>query len=173
MNVILIGPRGSGKSTLARLIASALWRQAVDMDELVLARFDETTVADVWKNRGESAWRAAEIEVMREVLAGDEQVIAAGGGAPTIEAIQTMLAEAREAGRAKVVYLQCDPGVLRERLSRDGGDRPSLTGGDPIAEIEQVVATRDDLYRRAADVTLDVTQLSPREAADYLMRTHF
>lgn len=171
MNIILIGCRGSGKSTLAKMIASALWRKAVDMDDLVLARFGEGRVSDVWNVHGEGAWRDAETEVMRELLAGDEQVIAAGGGAPTVAEIRAMLAEARRDGRARVIYLQCEPRILRERLAAAPGDRPSLTGADPHEEIESVAAARDGAYRQCADFTVDVSRLSAREAADYLMRT--
>lgn len=171
MNIILIGCRGSGKSTLAKIIASALWRKAVDMDDLVLARFTEPRVSDVWRVHGENAWRAAEAEVMRQLLAGDDQVIAAGGGAPTVAEVQAMLTEARKSGRARVIYLQCEPRILRERLAAAPGDRPSLTGVDALDEIEAVAAARDGVYRSCADFTIDVSRLTARDAADYLMRT--
>lgn len=173
MNVMLIGARASGKSTLARVIASALWRQAVDMDDLVLAQFAESTISEVWRVLGETAWREAETTVMEEVLKGDEQIIAAGGGAPLIPAVQECIAAAREAGALKVIYLACEAGELRRRLLAEPGDRPPLIGRDPAEELEVVLAQRDPVYRMIADVVLDVSHLSERDAADYLIRNYF
>lgn len=173
MNVMLIGARASGKTTLARIIANALWRQAVDMDEAVLAQFAEDSIAEAWRVHGESEWRRAEARVIVELLKGDDQVIAAGGGAPLVPAVQEAIDRARQDGRLKVIYLACDASELRRRLTEQPGDRPSLTGRNAADEIEVVLAQRDPIYRMIADVVLDVSHLGERDAADYLIRNHF
>lgn len=173
MNIMLIGARASGKSTLARIIADALWRKFIDMDQVVLAQFAEESISEVWRVHGEPAWRDAEGRVITELLKADEQIIAAGGGAPLVPAVQQAMDAARAAGRLKVVYLACDAVELRRRLSTQVGDRPSLTGRPPSEEIEIVLAQRDPIYRMVADVVLDVSRLGERDAADYLIRSHF
>lgn len=173
MNVMLIGARAAGKTTLARIIGHALSRHAVDMDDLVLAQFAEETIAEVWQSHGESAWREAEAQVIVEVLKGVDQVIAVGGGAPLVAAVEAAVQTAQRAGRVKVVYLFCDPGELRRRLTEQPGDRPSLTGRDSSEEIELVLSQRDPVYRAMADAVVDVSRLSERDAADYLIRNYF
>jgi shikimate kinase len=173
MNVMLIGARASGKSTLARVVANALWRKAVDMDDLVLAQFAEPTISEVWRVHGEPAWREAEATATAELLRADDQIIAAGGGAPLIPAVQEVIAQARAIGQLRVIYLACDAAELRRRLEAEPGDRPPLIGRDPAEELEVVLAQRDPVYRMIADVILDVSHLGERDAADYLLRNHF
>jgi len=173
MNVMFIGARAAGKTTLARIIGLALSRQVVDMDELVLAQFEEESIAHVWRSHGERAWRDAEARVIDEVLKGEDQVIAAGGGAPLVPAVQSAIEAAQQAGRVKVIYLYCDPGELKRRLAEQPGDRPSLTGRDSVDEIELVLAVRDPVYRALTNTVVDVSHLGERDAADLLIRDHF
>jgi len=67
-----------------------------------------------------------------------------------------------------LVWLMAPASVLRERLARDAGtadSRPGLQGSDPLAEVEEILAQREPLYRAAADVILDTTDLTPTEVA--------
>lgn len=173
MNVMFIGARAAGKTTLARIIGLALSRQVVDMDELALAQFEEESVAQVWHSHGERAWREAEARVIDEVLKGEDQVIALGGGAPLVPAVEAAIQAAQQDGRVKVIYLFCSPGELKRRLAEQPGDRPSLAGRDSADEIELVLSQRDPVYRALANAVVDVSRLGERDAADVLIRAHF
>lgn len=169
--LILIGLRGSGKSTLARELAARLSGAWVDLDDVTPRELACATVADAWSTRGEPAFRAAEVAALAKVLAGDALVIALGGGTPTAPGAAELLRAEQHAGRARVVYLRASPTTLRVRL-RDamGANRPSLTGGDPLAEIEDVFARRDGPYRRIADRVIEVDGMSEAAAAEALAR---
>jgi shikimate kinase len=86
------------------------------------------------------------------------QVLAPGGGVVLDpENVQVL----REHGL--VIWLTAAPAALGRRLLHDRGSedfRPSLTGADPVTEIEQVLAEREPLYRAAAHLTIDTTDLS-------------
>lgn len=59
------------------------------------------------------------------------------------------------------MYLKASPTTLRARLeSSDNSDRPSLTGGDVLDEIETVYAQRDPLYMDLAESVIHVDQVS-------------
>jgi len=158
-NLLLIGLRGSGKTTIAGALAERQGRAWLDLDDAVLARFrDCQTVSQVFERHGQSAFRVAETEALRRAL--DEQrgaIIALGGGTPTAPGARALLESARSAGEVVLVYLRCTPMELRERLGRSGlgADRPSLTGEDPLAEIERVFEQRDVLYRDLASETIE------------------
>jgi len=164
MHVLLIGPRASGKTSVGRWLAKHLSRPFVDLDDRALAQFDEDTVRDVFERHSEDAWRAAEVRALSQVLPAEApHIIALGGGTPMIEAAQERLELEQNAGRAFIVYLRTDPDALRQRLSSDPGDRPSLTGADPIGEIETVLKQRAATYEALADLICDTDERSPDE----------
>ena len=157
--LLLIGPRGSGKTTVGVCLAERLGRLFIDTDVRVLQRFDEVTVSEVWQTHGESAWRAAETQVMREILTDDVDggvVCALGGGAPMIDEVADLIDGARQDGRAVVVYLRGTPETLRTRLTDETSDRPSLTGADPLDEIGDVLAARESTYVRLSDTIIEI-----------------
>lgn len=166
MNVLLIGPRGSGKSTIGRRLAARRGDRFIDTDRLALATFREPTVSEVWARHGEAAWRRAELGVLRSCLAADGAVAALGGGIPMIAGAAAEISRARRQGRARVIYLHCEPATLRQRLAAHPGDRPPLRGEDALGEIEQVLAEREPVYRSLSDWVVDVTNRTEPEALE-------
>lgn len=173
MNIILIGYRGSGKTSIGRKIADQTWKDFVDTDALVMAEFGGRTIRDIWETDGEPAFRQAEVEVTRKVLAGSNQVIALGGGTVMQPDARQAVVEAEDAKR---IYLSCRPAVLAERIAGDAstaGARPDLTEkGGGVEEITAVLEERDPVYREVADAVFDVTYTSIDEAVAHLTRHH-
>lgn len=156
MKLLLIGLRGSGKSTVGRRVADALGVGFCDLDELTPRRMGHARVADAWRARGEDAFREAEAGALEEVLAGEAGVVSLGGGTPTAPGVAARLEALRQDGAARVVYLRAGADDLRRRLAgAENTDRPSLTGAGTLEEIEAVLAARDGLYRRLADVVVE------------------
>jgi len=170
MNILLIGPRGCGKTTIGRRVAERSGRRFVDLDDLVLGRFEEPTVSEVWAAHGEGAWRAAEVDALDDALSRENQVVALGGGVPMIEAGGRRIEAARRAGDARVVYLKCGVDELSRRLSAAPGDRPSLTGGDVVEEIGSVLRRREPTYEAMADAICDASDPDPRIVAEAVLR---
>lgn len=156
MNIVLLGLRGCGKSTLGRKLARRLGREFIDLDHLTPGEAGEATVADVFQNQGESAFRAAEARALSKVLAGDGQVIALGGGTPTGAESLELLKRARSQARARLVYLRASAATLRRHLTdARNAHRPSLTGKGILDEVEDLLAQRDGPYRALADVVIE------------------
>jgi shikimate kinase len=82
-----------------------------------------------------------------------------------IESARRLLERERAAGRAWIVYLRCSVDELKRRLRAAPGDRPGLTGGDPIAEVAAVLAVREPTYRALADLVLPADELAMDETA--------
>ena len=147
-NLVLIGLRGSGKSTLGTRLAESLGRGFVDLDDVSARMLGESGAGEAIANHGMDAFRRAECDALRSVLKESNQIISLGGGTPTAEGCDGLLAS----DGCRVVYLKASPKTLRERLSSaDNSDRPSLTGGDVVDEVGTVFEARDPLYVNIAE----------------------
>jgi shikimate kinase len=146
--IVLTGFMGTGKSEVGRRLATRLGCAFVDTDQLVERRAGKS-VAAIFADDGEPAFRALERDAVVTASARRDAVIAVGGGA-VLDA--TNLARLREAG--VVVCLTASPETILRRVG-DASHRPLLAGGDPRAEIERLLSARKPSYEAAADLTVD------------------
>jgi len=171
MTIILIGYRASGKTTLGKRLAEHLGLPFVDTDDLILQHFGTDSVAEIWDTHGEAEFRRIEIEVVRQTVAGKDQVIGLGGGT----LMQPGARQAVEQADALRVYLACDPQELASRIGEDdktSRTRPNLTNlGGGIEEILAVLEEREPVYQQVADQTIDVTGLTAEKAFKRFIET--
>jgi shikimate kinase len=140
--VALVGFMAAGKTTVGRLLARELGVAFIDSDELIVAR--NGAVAELFAQKGEAGFRAAEFEAVREALEGPAGVIALGGGAVTYAPTRELLAE-----RTLRVYLDISVDALVARLRRSPTVRP-LVGPRPTPErVRELLSDREPLYRQA------------------------
>lgn len=152
MNILLIGLRGSGKSTLGPVLAERIGYSFTDLDDLVARSMGCATPGEAFEKHGQGAFRQMEGRVLVDLIKPDNQVVALGGGTPTGMLALETIRRHKEQGKVRVIYLRGTAATLRERLARtDLTGRPSLTGVDPLAEIETVLERRDPLYADLAD----------------------
>src|SRR4249920_2152552 len=78
--IVLTGFMGTGKSEVGRRLAKRLGRAFVDTDQLVEARAGKT-IAAIFAEDGEAAFRVLERDAVDTAAARGEAVIAVGGGA--------------------------------------------------------------------------------------------
>lgn len=164
--VLLMGYRGTGKTTVARRLAELLRCDSVDSDDLVEQR-GYRTIAEIFAEEGEQAFRDLEQQVVVELCGGPARVISLGGGAVLREANRQAI------GGHHVVWLMASPAAIAERLAADqlsSARRPSLTGAGLLSEIEQVLAERTPIYQRCATMEVDTQGLSPQRVADEIYR---
>jgi len=162
-NVVLVGLSGSGKSTVARLLARRLGWRAVDTDQLI-QRQEGMTVQEIFRVRGEPAFRALESATILDVCRRSRQVIATGGGSFVADANRLQLLNGN-----MVVYLESRPETLAARLSRNIGrePRPLLESGDLVDRLAELGRQRDQQYRSAHHV-VETDQRTPREVVDVI-----
>lgn len=83
--IVIVGFMGSGKSRVARELSLILQRPFVDLDDWI-AKHTGRSPKEIIEADGEESFRKVETQALAEVFARDEgQVIAAGGGAWTLE----------------------------------------------------------------------------------------
>ncbi len=145
------------------MLAERLGVPFADLDQLTLASMGFESVSQAWEAAGQRAFRLAEANSLRCAIAGMRPaggVLALGGGTPTAPGAEQAIMDPA----VVAVYLRGKPDLLRGRLAAGAGDdRPSLTGADPVDEIERVFRDRDDIYLDIAD---HVLELSAQEEPD-------
>jgi shikimate kinase len=91
--IVIVGFMGCGKTTVAEALARQLGCQAIDLDSFINASAGRSP-AEIIRQDGEPAFRKIETAALRDVLQEKKaRVIALGGGAWTIEANRTIVAE--------------------------------------------------------------------------------
>ncbi|MEW6668184.1 MAG: shikimate kinase [Thermodesulfobacteriota bacterium] len=163
MNIVLIGYRCSGKSSVGRSLATELQRAFVDTDAMVEERAGRS-IREIVVHDGWSRFRELEKRAVQEATALDNRVISTGGGVVAEEVNRAALKL-----NGWVVWLRAGADIIRSRMSHDKG-RPTLTAGDPMEEVDEVLKLRTPLYERTADETVDTGFLTIRQVVETLLR---
>ncbi len=112
---------GSGKTTVGKTLAEKLGWPFYDTDSLIEAE-EKTTIAEIFKTRGEPAFRLLEKNKIMKLASEDACVVATGGGAPCSEENWKNLSRA-----AFTAWLRVAPETILRRLRENSGDsRPLL-----------------------------------------------
>lgn len=146
-NIFLVGPMGAGKTTIGRQLAKKLRRPFYDSDREIEKRTG-VSISWIFEKEGEAGFRKREQNIIDELTAMDNVVVATGGGAVLAEENRQNLRS-----RGQVIYLAASPEQLYRRMARDK-NRPLLQKGDRRQLIHDLLAERDPLYRSIADIVL-------------------
>lgn len=153
---------GAGKTTVGRVLARRLKRSFLDTDEEIERRCG-VRIPVIFDIEGEAGFRARETQMVAELCALDNVVIATGGGAVLAEENRRTIA-----GCGVVVYLHARPPHLWQRVRHDR-NRPLLATADPLKKLESLYAERDPLYREVADLVIDTGKQSVQALAKDLL----
>lgn len=158
-NIALIGFMAAGKTAVARQLAQRLDKKLVELDALIEQRAGKT-VARIFAEDGETAFREWEIALVKEVAAARNQVIATGGGI----VLNTINVDRLRQGGV-IVYLEASPTAILKRAQASTAVRPLLAGEDKAGIIEKMLRFRQPYYDRAADIRLDTSAIAVNAVA--------
>jgi shikimate kinase len=153
---VLVGSPGAGKTTVGELLAARLGVTLRDTDADVEAALG-MSVADIFIEKGEDAFRAAERAAVAAALAEHPGVLALGGGAVLAEQTRAALA-----GHT-VVYLDVDVADAAKRVGL-ARDRPLLVEA-PRTRLTALLRARRPLYEQVATIMVDTAGRTPAEVA--------
>ena len=152
----LIGYRGTGKSTVGMRLARRLKWEWLDTDNEVERRAGRT-IREIFATDGEPAFRQCERDVIADLVQRDRLVVSTGGGAVLNPDTRRDL---RSAG--PVVWLMAPVETIASRILHDASTvsrRPNLTTQGGIAEIRDLLARREPLYRECATIVINTEGL--------------
>ena len=160
--VILVGFMCSGKSTVGRLLARRLDWEFIDFDEEI-ERARGERIPDIFRRRGEPAFRALEADLTRDLVDRARVVLAPGGGWMAQEELVAMLSPG-----SRLVWLQASPEAIYRRQRQQGIERPLLAVEDPLAAIRELLGQREVYYRKS-DVAVDTDGRDPAAVVDEIL----
>ncbi|KAK7399473.1 hypothetical protein VNO78_10656 [Psophocarpus tetragonolobus] len=175
--IYLVGMMGSGKTTVGKIMSQVLGYSFCDSDALVEEEVGGNSVADIFKQYGETFFRNKETEVLHKLSLMHRLVISTGGGAVTRPINWQYM------HKGVSVWLDVPVEALAQRIAAVGtNSRPLLDyeAGDPYTRafmrLSAIFEERGEAYVNAnARVSLeniaiklgkrDVSELSPTDIA--------
>ena len=154
---------GTGKSSIGRALARKTGLPCFDTDEIVSERFG-LPITEVFAEFGEEKFRDAETEALGQLSGLVKAIIVTGGGIVlrpgNVEALRQL---------GTVINLEADEETLWRRISRRT-TRPLLQTENPRTTLRQLLETRQAIYREAADIHLDTSNLTQDEVVEAILK---
>ncbi|MFN6567256.1 shikimate kinase [Dendronalium sp. ChiSLP03b] len=161
VNLYLIGMMGVGKSTVGDLLAKQLGYTFLDTDNII-TQLTGKTINQLFAESGEAAFRQLESDVLAQVCARKELVIATGGGIVLRRENWSYL------HHGLIVWLDAPLELLYTRLAEDT-TRPLLQDADPQGKLRSLLEQRTPLYSQA-DLRITLREgETPEEIANKVM----
>lgn len=159
-NIILIGFMGSGKSTVGTRLSYRLKCVFSDTDKMIEKK-ENRSISEIFAAEGEEYFREAETELLRKLRESrTRQILSVGGGTPLRAENRKLL---RELGT--VLYLKVSAETVYERLKGDA-TRPLLQAENPMERIKALLEEREEIYREAADMIVEVDGKKPAKIVE-------
>lgn len=144
--IFLVGYMGAGKTTIGRLLAPALHRHFIDLDDLIEARTGQA-IPVIFETQGETGFRQEEQSALRSLEGKENLVVATGGGCPAYHNNMDWMKT-----HGITIYLRCHPGSLFHRIAPQKKHRPLIAALDDVDIMEFILETlkkRLPFYTRA------------------------
>lgn len=154
---------GVGKTTVGQLVAKKLYRDFVDIDQVIEKEYNMPT-SQIFKSIGEAAFREKEKQVISEYCRKKMQIISLGGGA-------FLQKETRDICLANCIVFHLDISweSWKERISILVDSRPVLQGRT-LEEIEELFVGRQEIYSTHHS-KVDTENLDVEDVANYIVES--
>jgi XRE family aerobic/anaerobic benzoate catabolism transcriptional regulator len=161
--IALIGLRGAGKSTLGKLLAKQIGWKFVELNKEIEAQ-NGLSVAEIIALYGQEGFRRMEQTALTALLARKELMVLATGGGIVSEPVTFDLI----LSSFYTIWLKAEPEEHMARVRKQGDLRPMADDRSAMAELRNILLSREPLYARAAAV-VDTAGLAVDDAAARLI----
>jgi XRE family aerobic/anaerobic benzoate catabolism transcriptional regulator len=161
--IALIGLRGAGKSTLGKMLAKKIGWSFVELNKEI-ERENGLSVAEIIALYGQEGFRRLEQVALGQLLAKKELMVLATGGGIVSEPLTFDLI----LSSFYTIWLKAEPEEHMARVRRQGDLRPMADDRSAMAELRNILLSREPLYARAS-ATVDTAGLSVDAAAARLI----
>jgi XRE family aerobic/anaerobic benzoate catabolism transcriptional regulator len=163
--IALIGLRGAGKSTLGKMLAKKIGWSFVELNKEIEQQ-NGLSVAEIIALYGQEGFRRMEQAALGQLLARRELMVLATGGGIVSEPLTFELI----LSSFYTIWLKAEPEEHMARVRRQGDLRPMADDRSAMAELRNILVSREPLYARASAV-VDTAGLTVEDVATRLMDT--
>ena len=161
MKIVLLGYMASGKSSIGKTLSKKLSLRFIDLDDYIIEK-ENTSIADIFKEKGEIYFRRIESKYLTEILSKDDDLmLSLGGGTPCYG---NNMEEINKEDTISV-YLQGSIPTISKRLIKDKSKRPliSFLEDDKITEfVAKHIFERSPFYAQAK-MTIKIDDKTKKE----------
>ena len=161
-SIFLVGLMGSGKTTVGRALAKKLNKRFIDSDHEIEARTG-VSIPVIFEIEGEASFRQREADVIRDLTAQDNIILATGGGAILNPESRRLLEQ-----RGTVIYLRASIHSILQR-TRNDKNRPLLRTADPRKKLEELESQRHPLYQEIAHVVIETGRPNVQHLVQHIL----
>jgi XRE family transcriptional regulator, aerobic/anaerobic benzoate catabolism transcriptional regulator len=161
--IALIGLRGAGKSTLGKMLAKKIGWSFVELNKEIEAQ-NGLSVAEIIALYGQEGFRRMEQAALGQLLARRELMVLATGGGIVSEPLTFDLI----LSSFYTIWLKAEPEEHMARVRSQGDLRPMADDRSAMAELRNILISREPLYARASAV-IDTAGLSVNDASARLI----
>jgi XRE family aerobic/anaerobic benzoate catabolism transcriptional regulator len=161
--IALIGLRGAGKSTLGKLLAKKIGWNFIELNKEIEAQ-NGLSVAEIIALYGQEGFRRLEQSALTQLLARKELTVLATGGGIVSEPVTFDLI----LSSFYTIWLKAEPEEHMARVRKQGDLRPMADDRSAMAELRNILTSREPLYARASAV-VDTAGLGVDAAAARLI----
>jgi len=157
--IALIGLRGAGKSTLGKRLAERIRWSFVELNKEI-ERQNGLSVAEIINLYGQEGFRRMEQAALGQLLARKELMVLATGGGIVSEPLTFDLI----LSSFYTIWVKAEPEEHMARVRGQGDLRPMAEDPSAMAELRNILLSREPLYARA-NAVVDTAGLSVDAAA--------
>jgi XRE family aerobic/anaerobic benzoate catabolism transcriptional regulator len=157
--IALIGLRGAGKSTLGKILAAKIGWKFVELNKEIELQ-NGLSVAEIIALYGQEGFRRMEQAALGQLLARKELMVLATGGGIVSEPLTFELI----LSSFYTIWVKAEPEEHMARVRGQGDLRPMADDRSAMAELRNILVSREPLYARA-NAVVDTAGLSVDAAA--------
>lgn len=161
VELVLIGPPGSGKSSVAKSLAKKTGKRFVDTDKVIEEK-EGKPITEIFLEDGEKHFRTVESEVVLQTLAGEDEIVALGGGSILSEVVRDQLKKF-----SPIVYLEVSISNAAPRVGFNR-ERPLLLG-NPRAQWLALMENRRPIYESLATFKVSTDNKKPDQVTSEIL----
>ncbi len=145
------------------MLAGKLDKTFIELDALIEQKAGKA-IPEIFEQDGEIAFRELEVEATGDAAEKENAVIACGGG---VVLNQINIDRLRKQG--VIVHLRASPEAILRRTLSDKNERPLLVTENKASKVEALLEFRKPFYERAADITVDTSELEVAEVVERIV----